>query len=79
MKEKIIISIATLGSGGAERVLSVLSTPLADNFDEVQYVLWEGGQSFYPIDSRVKIVSLPELSGRKGRNKQITTFRRYIR
>ena len=78
MKDKIIISIATLGSGGAERVLSVLSTPLADNFDEVQYVLWEGGQSFYPIDSRVKIVSLPELSGRKGRNRQITTFRRYI-
>lgn len=76
---KIIVSIATLGSGGAERVLSVLSTPMADNFDEVQYVLWEGGESFYPIDSRVKMVSLPELSGRKGRNRQITTFRRYIR
>lgn len=76
---KIIVSIATLGSGGAERVLSVLSTPLADNFAEVQYVLWEGGKSFYPIDSRVKIVSLPELSGRKGRNRQIITFRRYIR
>lgn len=76
---KIIVSIAALSSGGAERVLSVLSTPLADNFAEVQYVLWEGGESFYPIDSRVKMVSMPELSGCKGRNRQITTFRRYIR
>lgn len=76
---KLIVSIATLGTGGAERVLSVLSSPLADQFDLVQYVLWEGGEPFYPIDARVKIVSLPELSGKKGRNRQMTTFRRLIK
>lgn len=76
---KLIVSIATLGTGGAERVLSVLSTPLADNFEAVQYVLWEGGEPFYPVDERVKIVSLPELSGKKGRNKQLLSFRRLVR
>lgn len=75
---KLLVTIATLGAGGAERVLSILSYPLADVFEEVQYVLWDGGESFYTIDSRVKIVSLPELSGRRGRNRQIATFRRYI-
>lgn len=76
---KLFVSIASLGSGGAERVLSVLSTPLAVNFDEVQYVLWEGGEPFYPIDSRIKIVLLPFLSGKKGRRKQMPTFRKLIR
>ena len=76
---RLIVSIATMGSGGAERVLSVLSTPLANSFNEVKYVLWEGGDPFYPIDSRVKIVSLPELSGKKGRGKQMGAFRKLIK
>lgn len=76
---KLIVSIATLGSGGAERVLSVLSKPLADTFNDVQYVLWEGGEPFYPIDNRIKIVKLPELSGKKGRHNQMRSFRRLIK
>lgn len=77
--KKIIVSIATLGSGGAERVLSVLSKPLVERFDEVQYVMWDGGEVFYDMDDRVIIVSLPSLSGRKGRSKQIKAFRQYIK
>ena len=76
---KLIVSIATMGSGGAERVLSVLSTPLTDYFEEIQYVLWDGGDPFYLVDPKVKIVSLPELSGKKGRRKQMGTFRRLIK
>lgn len=76
---KLVVSIATLGSGGAERVLSVLSSNLADNFSSVQYVLWDGGKPFYPIDGRIKIVSLPDISGKQGRRRQITTFRRLIK
>ena len=34
---------------------------------------------FYKIDERIKIVSLPDLSGRTGRIKQMNTFRRYIK
>lgn len=73
------MSLASLGSGGAERVLSSLSKTLADSFDEVLYVMWEGGNSFYEVDSRVTIVSLPELSGKKGRYRQISAFRKYVK
>lgn len=75
---KLLVSIASLGTGGAERVLSVLSKSFADNFEAVQYVLWEGGEPFYPIDARVKIVSLPDFSGKNGRNLQMMTFRRIV-
>ena len=77
--KKLIVSLATLGTGGAERVLSVLSSHLADCFDEVQYVMWEGGEIFYSIDQRIKIVSLPSISGHKGRLRQIWSFRKYIK
>lgn len=77
--KKLIVTIATLGIGGAERVLSVLSKSLADNIETVQYVMWDGGESFYPIDERIKIISLPELSGENGRVKQINAYRRLIK
>lgn len=77
--KKLLVTIASLGAGGAERVLSVLSKPFADGFDEVQIVMWEGGVPFYKFDKRVKIVELPRLSGRKGTNNQIKTFRQYIK
>ncbi len=77
--KKLLVSIATLGSGGAERVLSILSKPLADSFDEVQYVKWEEGESFYNIDERIRIISLPQISKKRGRSKQISTFRNYVK
>ncbi len=76
---KLLVSIATLGSGGAERVLSILSKPFADSFDEVRYIMWEGGEVFYDFDKRVKIVSLPDLSKKHGRTKQMYFFRQYVK
>lgn len=77
--KKLLVSMATLGAGGAERVLSILSKTLADDFEEVYYVLWDGGEVFYEIDDRIKIVKLPELSGKSGRKHQIWTFRHYVK
>lgn len=77
--KRLIITIATLGTGGAERVLSILSKSLADHFDDVHLVMWDGGETFYRIDDRIKIVSLPQLSGKKGRIKQVKTYRQYIK
>lgn len=77
--KKLIVSIATLGSGGAERVLSVLSKPLIERFDEVQFVLWEGGEPFYEMDKSVRIVQLPMLSGNTGHIKKMKVFRQYVK
>lgn len=76
---KLIISISDIAGGGAARVLSVLSTPLAENFDSVQIVNWSDVPVFYDYDKRIKIVHLPRLSGQKSRYGQMGTFRKYIR
>ena len=52
---KLIVCTGTLSSGGAERVLSILSKSFADAFDEVEYVMWldaKSGDVFYKIDSK---------------------------
>lgn len=51
---KLIVSCATLAAGGAERVLSILSKPLADRYDTVIYVMWLDVPIFYDTDKRVK-------------------------
>jgi len=76
---KLIISISDIAGGGAARVLSVLSKPLADNFDEVHIVNWSDVRVFYTYDERIKIIHLPRLSGKKSRYGQMLTFRKYVK
>lgn len=56
---KIFVCCGTMESGGAERVLSVLSPALADAFDEVTYVTWREAPDFYDVDKRIRRISLP--------------------
>lgn len=61
MKNKIAIVCGALGSGGAERVLSVLSSTLAEEFD-ITLFTWRKKPVFYEYDSRIKIIDLPSIS-----------------
>ena len=79
MGKKLFISCATLGSGGAERVLSVLSKPFADEYDSVEYLLWLHCPFFYTVDERVKIVEIPEKAGTNNILLKMLWFRRYVR
>ncbi len=76
---KLIVSIATLGSGGAERVLSTLSRPLADKFDSVTYVMWLDAPVFYPVDERVRLISIPKEIGTSNELKRMQWFRRFVK
>lgn len=76
---KILVSIASLGCGGAERVLSILSASLADNFQDVTVVLWKSIDMFYTLDDRIKIISLETLAGTDGEFKKIKAFRTLVR
>lgn len=82
MNSKLIVNTGTLYAGGAERVLSVLSTPFANAFDEVQYVMWLDArypEIFYTIDPRVKIVRMSRESGTTSIWRQMLWYRKYIK
>lgn len=77
--KKIIIFCASLQTGGAERVLSVLSKPFADNFESVEYLMWYDAPVFYDIDSRVHLISIAKECSSNNNFKKIKWFRKYIR
>ena len=70
--------MVTLSSGGAERVLSNLSKPLADVFDSVTFVMWVDAPVFYKMDERVNIVSIQQEIGRSSELKRMLWFRHYV-
>ncbi len=76
---KLFVSCATLGSGGAERVLSVLSKSFSDEFDEVEYILWLHDPVFYKIDDRVKILDISQEVGSGNLFRKMIWFRRYVK
>lgn len=76
---KIILSIGTLCAGGAERVVSNLSKPLADTFDEVIIVMWVKAPIFYQTDSRVRLECVESGAGSKNDFKRMKWFRSFIR
>lgn len=75
----LLISAATLGSGGAERVLSILSHPFADNYSDITLILWKHFPEFYQIDERIKIKYIPEYRGIFGFFKQLIWFRKFVK
>lgn len=75
----IFVCFGTLESGGAERVLSVLSPYLADSFEEVTYVMWRKGKRFYDLDSRIDVIELPELACSDNIVRKALSFRRMIK
>lgn len=76
---KLVIVCGTLESGGAERVISILSKPFADNFDYVTIITWRDSPIFYKIDHRVSLVSLPTIARSNNNLLKIKSLRDYIK
>lgn len=79
---KLIVCTGTLMSGGAERVLSILSKPFADAFEQVEYVMWLDAKYpdvFYKIDDRIKIVRVSKESGSTRFIDHLKWFRNYVK
>ena len=75
---RLYLSCATLGAGGAERVISILSTPFAAHYNEVKICLWISAPIFYKIDERVTIVDIEKETGSKNILRKMLWFRKYI-
>ena len=57
---KIIFLLASLGSGGAERVVSLLANKMCEDGHEVQIISLKVNDVYYHIDERVKVVKAME-------------------
>lgn len=79
---KIVVCTGGLSSGGAERVLSILSSYLADTYDQVEYIMWldhKNPNIFYKIDSRVKIIGISQETHSTNFIKHLLWFRHHIK
>ena len=57
---KIIYLLASLGSGGAERVVSLLANKMCEDGHDVQIICLKFNDVYYQIDNRVKVVKAME-------------------
>ena len=79
MRNKIIISIGTLGSGGAERVVSEISSMYCDHFKEVIVFTWIDHPIFYNLDSRVRLVCAQLECKSSSRVRQASWMRHFVK
>ncbi|MCM1139665.1 MAG: glycosyltransferase [Muribaculum sp.] len=75
----LLIVCGTLESGGAERVISTLSLPFADEFLKVIIVTWRERPVFYKIDDRVELISLSKLASSDNEIKKLFSFRKFVK
>lgn len=76
---RLLISCGSLTSGGAERVLSILSKPFADHFSSITYLMWTDAPVFYSIDERVELISLEKEAKSKNKITKCLWFRKYVK
>lgn len=79
MPNKIIISIGTLGSGGAERVVSEISAFYCNHFREVIVLTWIEHTVFYQLDSRIRLVCAERECGSSSRLSQASWVRGFVK
>ena len=79
MKKILYISTVSLVCGGAERVISILSSQFAKNFDFVKIFIWQNKPVFYPIDSSIEIVNITERCQSNNLLLKMLWFRNYIK
>ena len=59
---KVIFVISAMNGGGAERVLATLANRYVQQGDEVTILMVAGDESAYPLDEKVKILSIGQPS-----------------
>lgn len=77
-KNKLIIFIGTLQSGGAERVVSEISAMYADHFKEIVLLTYYDSPIFYRIDSRIRLECIEARTKTRNRVKNAFWMRKFV-
>lgn len=78
-KKRIMIVGLTLGFGGAERVISILSKALKSKYENVEILLYFDREICYEIDSNVKITIVEKNTHTENKLKNLFWMRNYIK
>ena len=76
--KKLAIICGTLHSGGAERVISIISEKLAEKYN-VEIILYYDREIWYKISDKVKITVVEKECRNKGTVGRALWFRKYIK
>ena len=76
--KRLVFFIATLGSGGAERVVSMLSKTFVEKGLDVDIVYYYDAPIFYLLDERVRIVCVEKETKSRNILKNILWLRKYL-
>lgn len=74
---KITFIIATLNSGGAERVLATLANALCTQH-EVSIIKFHVGDSFYKLEENIKLITLEQFRFDTLYHKIASRFKKYL-
>ena len=77
--KSLYIFTPSLGSGGAERVMSILSSTFADTFDKVTIFVWKITPVFYSFDPRVEIIWIPKMIKHQDILSKMLWVREYVK
>ncbi len=77
--KKLLVSIGTLSSGGAERVISILSDAFAEHYDEVIYLTWIDKPDFYVLNPKIKRVCIERECGSSNILRKTIWFRSFVK
>lgn len=79
MMNKIVITVGTLGDGGAERIASMLANRFYLDGVAVSIYTWLNTKPFYPLSDGITLHQIPEESGKTTPLCQMKWFRGKIR
>lgn len=78
MYKRIIIFVGALSSGGAEKVISIISKNLFAYFKEVEVFLYYNRQIFYDLDNNIKVRIIEKETGTKNFFKNMIWLRKNV-
>lgn len=79
MGKRYIFFIGTLCNGGAERVVSILASRMAEQGMDVEILTYYDRGVSYKIDSKVQIHAVETLTGQKNKLKNLVWLRKYFK
>lgn len=79
MSQRYIFFVGTLGNGGAERVISILSSQMAEQGMDVEVLTYYDRPVFYKVNPKVKITAVEKCTGKSSKIANLLWIRKYFK